>query len=290
MLFIYVLKLASDKWYVGKTDNVGRRFEEHKNGSGSSWTKKHKPIEIAATIINSSSFDEDRTTKEYMLKYGIDNVRGASYVQIELSIEQRLSLLKEIWSAQDCCTNCGESSHFVRVCPNKSIEDRSTTIVDTFTSSMELHRSQHKLCITRTPTDKHETFVAICHTCKEMINANLEENDITVRQSVMEFTDDKQKATIVFIVEPQVKTCEWNNHDDKSQCYAKTTTCFRCGRQGHYASQCYAKTTAIQNTLIETCFRCGRHGHYASKCYAKTALPTHSYFSYDSDRDSDGDD
>ena len=113
---IYVLKLKENKYYIGKSDNVLNRFQQHINGNGSSWTKKYKPISIEKTIENISSFEEDKITKEYLSKYGIDNVRGGSYVEIELTGVQKHILCTEIWAANDCCTRCGRSGHFIKKC------------------------------------------------------------------------------------------------------------------------------------------------------------------------------
>lgn len=116
MSTVYVLRLSSGKFYVGKTDNVDRRFQQHVSGSGSSWTRKYKPIAIEKTIRNASPFEEDKVTKEYMNKYGIDNVRGGSYVELELSEFHMEALKMEIWAAKDLCKQCGRSGHFVKDC------------------------------------------------------------------------------------------------------------------------------------------------------------------------------
>jgi cellular nucleic acid-binding protein len=116
MSTVYVLRLSSGKFYVGKTDNIDRRFQQHVSGSGSSWTRKYKPIAIEKTIRNASPFEEDKVTKEYMNKYGIDNVRGGSYVELELSEFHMEALKMEIWAAKDLCTQCGRSGHFVKDC------------------------------------------------------------------------------------------------------------------------------------------------------------------------------
>ena len=39
MVFIYSLKLQSDKYYIGKTDLPNFRLQDHFDSSGS-WTKK----------------------------------------------------------------------------------------------------------------------------------------------------------------------------------------------------------------------------------------------------------
>ena len=113
---IYILKLENDKWYIGKSDNPEQRFNQHKNNYGSAWTAKYKPIELFKIIENVSPFLEDAYTKEYMSLYGIDNVRGGSYVRIELTKEQKYAIQKELWSMKNLCNNCGSSEHWVSNC------------------------------------------------------------------------------------------------------------------------------------------------------------------------------
>jgi len=117
---IYILKLKESKYYIGKSNNVLNRYHQHMNRNGSSWTRKYKPISIEKTIENVSSFEEDKITKEYMYKYGIDNVRGGSYIEIELTDLQKEILCKEIWAANDLCTRCGRSGHFIKKCYSKT--------------------------------------------------------------------------------------------------------------------------------------------------------------------------
>jgi predicted GIY-YIG superfamily endonuclease len=113
---IYILCLQGGKYYIGKSEDVIKRYHQHMNGYGSAWTRKYKPISIVQIIETSSPFDEDKITKEYMSKYGIDNVRGGTYVEIELSDSQKDILKMEIWGAKDLCTQCGRSGHFVKDC------------------------------------------------------------------------------------------------------------------------------------------------------------------------------
>jgi predicted GIY-YIG superfamily endonuclease len=113
---IYILKLQSGKFYVGKTTDIERRNEEHMNGTASAWTKKYKPVSVEKIIPNASAFDEDKWTKIYMEKYGVENVRGASYAQMELDETQRETLEREFRSAKDACMKCGRSGHFAKSC------------------------------------------------------------------------------------------------------------------------------------------------------------------------------
>ena len=71
---------------------------------------------IEKTIEGASHFDEDKITKEYMAKYGIDNVRGGSYCNIDLDDFQIEALKTEIGGAQNKCARCGRSGHFQKEC------------------------------------------------------------------------------------------------------------------------------------------------------------------------------
>jgi predicted GIY-YIG superfamily endonuclease len=117
---IYILLLEGERYYIGKSNNVNSRYQEHINGNGSAWTRKYKPISIQKIIKNVSSFEEDKITKEYMSKYGIDKVRGGSYVELELSDFHISALQMEIWAAKDLCTQCGRKGHFVTNCYAKT--------------------------------------------------------------------------------------------------------------------------------------------------------------------------
>lgn len=46
MVYIYVLLLENNKYYVGKTTNPEFRIEDHFCSYGSGWTSKYKPVAI----------------------------------------------------------------------------------------------------------------------------------------------------------------------------------------------------------------------------------------------------
>src|SRR5438477_1115865 len=104
---IYILQLEQGKYYVGKATNVNKRFKEHQNATGAVWTSLYKPINISNVVNGASDFDEDRYVKEYMAMYGIDNVRGGSYVTQVLSDVDKKVITRELRAATDCCTRCG---------------------------------------------------------------------------------------------------------------------------------------------------------------------------------------
>ena len=123
MELIYIIKLEKNKYYIGKTRNIDKRWEEHLTGNGSGWTKKYKPMSLITTIKSTSQFDEDKYVKEYMAKYGIDNVRGGTYSNIVLDANSIAVLEKEIWHSKNLCTRCGRDSHYIKECYAKTDVD-----------------------------------------------------------------------------------------------------------------------------------------------------------------------
>jgi predicted GIY-YIG superfamily endonuclease len=121
MSTIYVLRLHYNKYYVGKTNNLRKTYEEHVNGEGAAWTRKYLPISIEKSMPATSPLDEDNVTKEYMARHGINSVRGGSYVSDVLEDVQYQSIQRELWAAMDCCTLCGRRGHFVKHCRVRSI-------------------------------------------------------------------------------------------------------------------------------------------------------------------------
>ena len=75
---VYVLELEDDCWYIGKTFHLNMRMAQHWSGQGAKWTKLHKPLRIARVLMNAS---ENEVTKDYMVLYGSDKVRGGSWTR-----------------------------------------------------------------------------------------------------------------------------------------------------------------------------------------------------------------
>jgi hypothetical protein len=110
--YIYKLDLENGKKYVGKTNNVDRRMDQHFKGNGAQVTKKFKPIE--GEVIDScngyfSNNIEQKHTEKYINKHGYNNVRGGSYTNSKtLKYSNKFNTKK--------CKRCGNTGHYMSSC------------------------------------------------------------------------------------------------------------------------------------------------------------------------------
>jgi hypothetical protein len=145
MVFIYVLELENNKYYIGKSSNPKNRIKKHFSNNGSVWTIMHKPIKVVEIISNCDIYDEDKITLKYMDKYGIGNVRGGYFSQATLSSVQLHFLIQLLRSANDKCLCCGSKGHFASECkgeikkqdkPLDQIQDQTHAKQNNFVTSL----------------------------------------------------------------------------------------------------------------------------------------------------------
>lgn len=87
---IYVLKCQNDKYYVGQSTNIKRRFLNHQSGlNAAEWTKIFKPVELVEVVLTplenriEAVQIENEVTVRYMLQYGWENVRGGDFCVLD---------------------------------------------------------------------------------------------------------------------------------------------------------------------------------------------------------------
>jgi hypothetical protein len=231
-LCIYLLRLRNGKFYVGSSTDVDRRFQQHLDGVGSEWTRLHAPACRAPQILetNASLLDEDKFTKKLMIEHGVDNVRGGSYCQVELTDVQLAALEAELRSATAACLCCGHAGHFARNCPARQRQRQqrkplSPPAKTTVERVADLVFAAIDVVTSRTsapapapaPKRKQSRPRGGCERCGR------ESHDVDACYAV---TD-----------------ANGNPIEDEEEEEEEENECFRCGRVGHFAAACYARTS-----------------------------------------------
>lgn len=119
--WLYVLKCENEKWYIGKSSRLIQRLEDHVNKIGAVWTTKYRPIKLMEIRTLQGEFHEDLVVKEYMKKYGMENVRGGTYSSIYLYDYQKKSIEMEMKHASNSCFKCGKQGHMAKECTENII-------------------------------------------------------------------------------------------------------------------------------------------------------------------------
>lgn len=115
---VYVLKCEDDCYYVGQTQReYYEEVERHFKGEQMGWTKIHRPIKIDLLRFYCDENDVELYTRTYMLRYGVDKVRGGSHSNCVLTRQQ----VKDIYEHQHMdyvmCTKCAMYGHKSTKCP-----------------------------------------------------------------------------------------------------------------------------------------------------------------------------
>jgi len=239
MTYIYVLKLHSNKYYVGKTEDPNFRLETHFSSGGAAWTKKYKPISIHELRPDCESKDETNITQEYMKKYGIDNVRGGPWCGIDISAhESTIKLI--IDSESDNCYKCGKQGHFSNQCANKYNKYSKPTTNAKF--------SKKTIC-DRCGREGHT---------EETCYAKSDINGYCIDDSEEEYWSCEYCGK-------EFETKKGCSFHENVHCKKKPKKTYSGGKVT--GAKIYANKATSSNKA--TCYKCGKQGHYANTCYSK---------------------
>ena len=131
--WIYALECApllvggAPTWYIGQSE---KRQARHKTQLAKASLKKAKwaqlhPAKLQAPdlmrrAVGIPGLDEDKVTLEYMLAYGVENVRGGSFCSPTLLPGHLKTINRMLDHAADKCFECREVGHCAKQCPRRA--------------------------------------------------------------------------------------------------------------------------------------------------------------------------
>ena len=193
-------------------------------------------------VVPDEPFKEDQVTLQMMEQYGVDNVRGGTYCQMELSAEQKARVQRQIWGDTDCCTRCGRSGHYVGSCyATATIHGIQLTQEEAADAAMDARPGEK-----RSRGERSQAEAAAAAAAAASISPAREMPAARGSSSTC-------------------SRCGRNSHQ-VSRCYAKTDVEGRPLGAGRSPTREMPAARGSSNT----CSRCGRDGHQVSRCYAKT--------------------
>jgi len=97
MCYMYILKCSNNQFYTGSTINIELRLQQHQNGEGSNFTKKHLPVELVY-------FEKFQSIKDAFNRE--KQVQGWSQKKKLALINSNLNLLNSL-------SECKNDTHFL---------------------------------------------------------------------------------------------------------------------------------------------------------------------------------
>ena len=247
--FVYVIELQDCCYYVGKTDNLQRRLEEHQQGKGSKWTRRHPFVRHCyheeVDTAHSSGLETKITASE-MLDKGVNCVRGAglchdrNYTLADLEL-----LVTTIGQATDLPYDQVRRCIEPQLGPDPALSQATPMVVDFEWECIYCPRSfqNHTLLEEHTAGCLRNVYGRECFRC---------------------FRRDghwQGECTHRFDIYGKAIEDVW--------------VCDKCGREfereeecARHADGCRGNQRRASIQSQGNCFRCGRNSHWKETCYA----------------------
>lgn len=113
---IYVIECSDEYIYVTSAIGLTKNLIEYFSNLDCNWIKMHRPKEVIDIIKNKSLHRVDFYVLEYMNKYCIKKVRGGSYENTILTVEQLDKLNNLLLSDEKQCKYCKSNNHVMPNC------------------------------------------------------------------------------------------------------------------------------------------------------------------------------
>lgn len=170
---------ATTKYYVGRTENLSQRLDQHKTGeNASAFTSKYKYKDIIETFVG-EKYDEDKTVLKYMEVYGVDNVRGGSYSNLELTFDQYLFIRRQINHGNSMCLACGKPGHFIREC-HTDICYRCGGVGHTYNTCTAIEHTMNGKLDSCTRCGRPDHWAFRCNRSKDVFGRSLVQSNCSV--------------------------------------------------------------------------------------------------------------
>lgn len=124
MIYIYILELCNNKYYIGKLYNIYDLEDTILMLDETvEWLYFNKIIKIISIECFEEDFDEKFFIYEFIQYYGINNVRGDSFNRMRLTLDNAYNIFTNIKIEYNKCYLCGSNKHNGHQCKLKNKYD-----------------------------------------------------------------------------------------------------------------------------------------------------------------------